>query len=110
MDEQRAKELLARERARIEKQLVELKPGHDDELSNLDQHDADSATDLFEDERDAGTSTELRSELDAIGRAEERLAAGKYGLSVESGEPIPDARLEVVPWAERTVPEEERRR
>jgi len=37
---------------------------------------------------------------------EARLAAGPYGLSVESGTPIPDARLEVLPTAERTVEEE----
>ena len=39
---------------------------------------------------------------------EKRLAEGKYGLSVESGEAIPDARLEAVPWAERTVEEQAR--
>ena len=39
-------------------------------------------------------------------RAEARLAAGTYGLSVQSGEPIPDERLEVVPTAELTVEEE----
>ena len=33
---------------------------------------------------------------------------GTYGLSVESGEPIPDDRLEAVPWAERTVEEQAR--
>jgi RNA polymerase-binding transcription factor DksA len=27
---------------------------------------------------------------------------------VESGQPIPDERLEVMPWAERTVEEQER--
>ena len=37
-----------------------------------------------------------------------RLADGTYGLSVESGEPIPDGRLEALPTAERTVAEEER--
>jgi DnaK suppressor protein len=36
-------------------------------------------------------------------------AAGTYGLSVESGEPIPDERLEAIPTAERTVEEEARR-
>jgi len=36
--------------------------------------------------------------------------SGTYGLSVESGEPIPDARLEARPTAERTVEEEERYR
>ena len=39
-------------------------------------------------------------------RAEARLAAGTYGLSIESGKPIPDERLEAVPTAERTVEEE----
>ena len=41
-------------------------------------------------------------------RAEERLAAGTYGLSTLSGEPIPDARLEAFPTAELTVEESER--
>jgi RNA polymerase-binding transcription factor DksA len=30
------------------------------------------------------------------------------GLSVESGRPIPDERLEAIPWAERTAEEQER--
>ena len=49
-------------------------------------------------------------QLAAVERAEARLAAGTYGLSVESGDPIPDERLEVLPTAERTVDEERRRR
>jgi RNA polymerase-binding transcription factor DksA len=28
-------------------------------------------------------------------------------LSIESGKPIPDQRLEAIPWAERTVDEDE---
>ena len=44
----------------------------------------------------------------AVERAEARLAAGTYGLSIESGSPIPDERLEAVPTAERTVEEEAR--
>ena len=38
-----------------------------------------------------------------------RLDDGTYGVSEESGEPIPFARLQVVPWARRTVTEEEKR-
>ncbi len=41
-----------------------------------------------------------------IARAEARVEDGSYGRSVESGEPIPDARLEAMPWAERTVEEQ----
>ena len=55
-----------------------------------------------------GSADPLREELAAIERAERRLEEGTYGISVERGEPIPDARLEVVPWAERTTEEQER--
>ena len=57
-------------------------------------------------ERDSGRITELEDELRAIERAEKRLAEGVYGLSVESGEPISDTRLERLPAAERTADEQ----
>ena len=64
--------------------------------------------DLYQDEFDAGRAEELREQLAALERAEARLAEGTYGLSVDSGEPIPDDRLEAVPTAERTVEEQQR--
>ena len=106
MENQRAQELLARERTRIEAQLKTLEP---DRGENTDAEDAGSATEMVAEGRDAGVADGLREELAAIGRAEERLAEGTYGLSVESEEPIPDGRLEILPWAERTAEEEERR-
>jgi DnaK suppressor protein len=108
MDPKRATERLQAERSRIEQALADLEPGDEDELSDLDQHMADDATELFEEERDAGLAERLREELAAVERAEQRLMHGTYGLSVESGEPIPDGRLEAVPWAERTVEEQAR--
>jgi DnaK suppressor protein len=108
VDEGRARELLARERERIERSRADLGPAPDEELSHVDQHPADAGSDLFETEREEGLATQLREALAAIERAERRLADGKYGLSVESGEPIPDERLERMPWAERTVEEQSR--
>ena len=108
MDEARARELLSRQRERIERALADLARSDDDELSHLDQHPADEATDLYDDELDEGLADRLRQELAAIERAEQRVEQGTYGLSVESGEPIPDARLEAIPWAERTAEEQER--
>ena len=70
----------------------------------------EGSEDLYQDELDAGRREELQEELAAVERAEARLAAGTYGLSVESGEPIPEARLEARPTAERTVEEEDRYR
>ena len=108
MDEVRARELLRQARERVERALDELVPNADEELSHLDQHPADAGSELFESERDAGRLEALREELAAIERAEQRLAEGTYGRSVESGEPIPDERLEARPTAERTAEEEGR--
>jgi DnaK suppressor protein len=108
MDERHARELLAAERRRLEGALADLARGGGDELSHLDQHIADEGSELFEQERDTGIAERLRAELEAVERAERRLADGTYGRSVESGEPIPDARLEVLPSAERTVEEQAR--
>jgi DnaK suppressor protein len=108
VDPNYARELLARERRRIEEALGRLRREPDEELSHLDQHPADEGTELFEEERDEGLAERLQEELAAIERAERRLAEGTYGVSVESGQPIPDERLEAVPWAERTAEEQER--
>jgi DnaK suppressor protein len=104
MEEARARELLSRERERIERSLADFERGDDAEPSG---DPADDATRLSEREVDAGLAEALRADLAAIERAEERLAQGTYGLSVESGQPIPDQRLEAIPWAERTVEEDE---
>lgn len=66
--------------------------------------------DLYQDEYNAGRLEDLRRELDAVDRAEARLVAGTYGISIESGKPIPDERLEAFPTAERTVEEQDRHR
>jgi DnaK suppressor protein len=107
MDPDQARELLATERERIERALAQLRhqntgePADDEDPGNL-------ASDLYQDELDEGLADDLREELAAVERAEARLAAGTYGLSIESGKPIPDERLEVLPTAERTVEEEAR--
>jgi DnaK suppressor protein len=107
MDRERARELLTAERQRIEAALASLEASGSLEGSDrLEPGDEDSE-DLYQDELDEGRRDQLREDMAALERAEARLAAGTYGLSVESGEMIPDGRLEAVPTAERTVEEEE---
>jgi DnaK suppressor protein len=96
MDDDQARRLLLQHRERMQSDLERLR------------RDDDDGEHLADDELEAGVAEQLREELAAIDRAEERLARGTYGLSIESGDPIPDARLELVPWAERTVEEESR--
>jgi DnaK suppressor protein len=105
MDPDRARELLGQERERLEHALRRL--GHQDDAEEADEFDpANLATDLYQDELDQGLAGDLREQLAAVARAEQRLAAGTYGLSIVSGKPIPDERLEAIPTAERTVEEE----
>ena len=54
-------------------------------------------------QRAAGLMQQQRDRLGAIEQALERMKAGTYGVSQRSGEPIPFARLELVPWATTTV-------
>jgi DnaK suppressor protein len=104
MDDTRAKELLAAERAQIESALA---AARHDPADAAEPGDRDSE-ELYQDEFDQTMIDDLDEQLAAVERAEQRLAAGTYGVSIESGTAIPDARLEALPSAERTVEEEER--
>ena len=105
MDADRARELLNAERERIDRALSRVV--HEDDSEPADEYDpANLASDLYQDEFDEGLAEDLRAQLAAVERAEQRLAAGTYGLSVESGQPIPDGRLEARPTAELTADEE----
>ena len=107
MDSDRAKELLTQERQRIEKALGNLRregPEEGDESREPGDYGDEG---LYQDEYDAGREKELSDQLEAVERAEKRLAEGTYGLSTRSGEPIPDARLEAQPAAELTVEEQD---
>src|SRR4029079_17314020 len=105
MDPDRARELLAGERTRIERALAQR--AHADTGEEADDLDPGNlASELYQDELDEGLTADLREVLAAVERAEERLAAGTYGLSVESGKPIPDERLQGRPPAGLTVEQE----
>jgi DnaK suppressor protein len=110
IDEARGRELLRRERERIETSLADSARVRGSELEEVDTETdaADEGERIEEEEVDEALAVQLRSELEAIERAEKRLEDGTYGFSVESGEPIPAERLETIPWAERTPEEQER--
>jgi DnaK suppressor protein len=106
MEPQRARELLARERERLEAALGLHSGAPAEGDASVSPGDRGSEN-LYQDEMDAGRRQDLRSQLGALERAEARLKAGTYGLSVRSGAPIPEARLEARPTAELTVEEQQ---
>jgi DnaK suppressor protein len=107
MDPERAHQLLTAERERIERELATLEregPAEGDERREPGDEGSEG---LYQDEFDAGRARDLKDRLAAVERAETRLTDGTYGLSIRSGEPIPDERLEANPTAELTVAEQD---
>jgi DnaK suppressor protein len=102
VDPERARERLAAERARIEQELRD----HGGASSDEPEDSGDQAEELVQASTDSALREDLEQTLEAIERAEQRLDDGTYGKSVVSGEAIPDARLEAIPWADRLVEEE----
>jgi DnaK suppressor protein len=107
MDNERARELLKAERARVEDLLSRSDPAvrADRDAANEPGDWADPAVALTAEGVDQAVVDSLRERLTAIERAERRLEEGTYGKSVRSGVPIPDERLEADPAAELTVEE-----
>lgn len=78
-----------------------------DEATGYSQHQADQGTDDF----DRTISLEVTSKeygiLRQIDRALEKIDDNTYGVCDVTGEPIPKARLEAVPYATMTVKAQE---
>lgn len=107
MNDDRARSLLESERSRVEALLAGLRLDRRDDRAAQDEAAdwGDPAQPLTAEGGDDAVAASLEARLEAIGRAEQRLAAGTYGRSVLSGAPIPDERLEADPAAELTVAE-----
>lgn len=108
IDESKVRERLERERERLLAMRAGLAgeaeqgvAGGADagELSSLDQHDADVASDVFEREKDVSIIEHIDSDLGAVDRALERLADGTYGTCEVCGRDIGDERLDAMPTA-----------
>ena len=77
--------------------------GESSELSHLDQHPADTASELSDADRENAVIEAAGDQRDQVVAALKRLDEGTYGTCIDCGKPIPDARLEVRPEAARCV-------
>lgn len=69
------------------------------ELSNYDNHPADNATDLFDQERGMALTQFKEEEIDDIKAALTAIEEGTYGKCAVCGKDIPYERLEALPTA-----------
>lgn len=73
------------------------------ELSNYDNHPADTGTELFEREKDLALSEHTERELAEIHRSLEKIEDGTYGICEQCGKAIPLERLKAHPTALRCL-------
>nr|WP_322786767.1 TraR/DksA C4-type zinc finger protein [Lysinibacillus odysseyi] len=69
-----------------------------DELSTIDNHPADLATELFEREKDMALKVHNNDELAKVEAALEAMENGTYGVCVKCGTEIPYDRLAALPY------------
>ena len=71
------------------------------DLSKVPLHIADLGSTTMDEELDRSNATRISEELAQIDAALERLVQTpeKYGICENSGEAIPFARLDIIPWA-----------
>lgn len=68
-----------------------------------DEHDPEGSTLASDWSRITSLHADAEASLDEVDRALDRLNDGTFGVCVVCGNPIPDARLRVRPWADRCV-------
>lgn len=78
--------------------------GTGSELSSLDQHPADAATDLQDADRQGAVLETISDQRSQVEAALARLDNGTYGTCVDCGQPLDEERLEARPEAARCMP------
>lgn len=73
------------------------------ELSQYDNHPADSGTELYEREKDIALLGHLKEELSDIQYSLKQMQNGTYGICEKTGQPIPNERLDAIPTARTTA-------
>ena len=96
-------------------ELVRIREGMADDERDLGEAEGDTqldsgdlSQDMFTREMDASIGEQVGRRLEEVDRALRKIEEGTYGLSDDSGEPIPRGRLEAMPEAIRTVEGQQR--
>ncbi|WP_100373272.1 TraR/DksA C4-type zinc finger protein [Bacillus sp. FJAT-45037] len=101
--EEMKKELESGVNSEAHKELKQALSASTGELSNYDNHPADTATDLYEREKDIAIYAHLEKQLADVNVALEKIQSGTYGICEVTGQAIPKERLEAIPTAKTTV-------
>jgi DnaK suppressor protein len=110
LDVEHFRSLLIEERQRMEEELeqvrnrtTDMENGLPEEGESGDEDTADLASAMMDKEMDLSVEDELKDVLMQVDRAFQKIEEGTYGICDVSSEPIPNSRLELIPYATLTV-------
>src|SRR5438105_13130211 len=103
---------LEAKQAELQKNISGLTEAHPEpvgaiEASEGPQDFEEVAVDFLETQQEQSLLINEQALLTEVERALERIEQGTYGICVNCGQPIPERRLEAIPWAARDVKCEE---
>ena len=106
------KQRLEAKRAELQENIANLteaypRPVDALEASEGPQDFEDTAVDFLETQQEQAVLVNQQALLTEVESALERIEQGTYGKCVNCGQPIPEKRLEAIPWAARDVKCEE---
>ena len=112
IDIQKMKERLEAKQKELQGNIGDLTEAHPTptdpiEISEGPQEFEETNIDFTETQQEQSIEYNENALLTLVQAALQRIEDGTYGKSVVSGKPIPETRLEAIPWADRTVEEEE---
>lgn len=111
----RIQRLLEEERTHLQNSIAHLRreSGLADEPERVSQggsdgqHPADTGTETFEQEKNAGLRDHLEWEIQEVQSALERIERGSYGVCEACGRPIDPNRLDAIPTARYCLADQE---
>jgi DnaK suppressor protein len=111
IDLQKMKQRLEQKQAELQTHMASLNQAYPTpvdpiELTEGPQDIGDVTTDTLEREQEQATLVNEQALLTEVQEALKRIEDGTYGYCVVCGQPIPEKRLEAIPWASRCVKDE----
>ena len=106
------KQRLEAKRAELQENIASLTEAHPRPVDALEASEGpqdfeETAVDFLETQQEQSLLVNQQALLSEVERALERIEQGTYGKCVNCGQPIPEKRLEAIPWAARDVKCEE---
>jgi len=112
IDLNKMKERLEAKRTELEDDIAALTQAHPEAVGPIEANDPaqdfeDIAVDFEEIQKEQSLLVNQQALLTEVQQALERIEQGTYGKCTNCGQPIPEKRLEAIPWAARDVKCEE---